>query len=420
MAITGLGVVTPFGAGTAGWFSALSCGETALKRHTGLCSKRPGPFEGLPLWSCVVPDFGAEQAIEAGKRRRMPRLCQMALVAAREALGLEPGADAGEAAIKKRYPSERIAVVLGTSLGTVECTMDFVDHFVRHGLAQASPAQFPYTVMNASAALVAMELGLRGPNVTTNHRELSFPEALLSGAELLCTGRADAVVCGGCDELGPWLSHALAALSAISPAATSAEAAPLCPYENRGLGLCPGEGAVVCVLERADGATSAEPWALLRGWARSGDVRPRIGWPKDATDEQVWAQAGAAVARSLAAAGVQPGALDYVVGAGDGTAFDRLETVALRAGLGTHAESVHISSVLGQCGQSGISPGLRLAAALWSLRQGRLCGTTGCVTPDSACSLPGLGLKPTDFPVKNVLLPTFAQGGGNVCLVLGA
>jgi hypothetical protein len=113
------------------------------------------------------------------------------------------------------------------ALAVSTATIDFTKSIVDGGMAAASPAVFPYTVMNASAGLLAIELGLLGPNVTINHRELSLPEAIATGAELLATGRADAVLCGGCDELSPWLVHGLWRLSALSPQIAVASEPPL-------------------------------------------------------------------------------------------------------------------------------------------------------------------------------------------------
>ena len=86
VAITGLGLVSPFGAGQTSFFSALADGRSALALHPELSSTLPGDLARQPVWAGRVPDFGADKAVEAGKRRRMPRLSQMAIVAAREAI----------------------------------------------------------------------------------------------------------------------------------------------------------------------------------------------------------------------------------------------------------------------------------------------------------------------------------------------
>jgi 3-oxoacyl-[acyl-carrier-protein] synthase II len=426
--LTGLGLVTPFGAGQACFFGALADGKSALREVSELSSDLPPDCAGKPVWAARVPDFGADGAIEAGKRRRMPRLCQMTIVAAREALGLAPGQKPEEAAIKRRYAAERIGVVLGTGLGALESTIEFTKSLIKGGVGAGSPAVFPYTVMNASAGLLAMEFGFCGPNVTVNHRALSVPEALATGAELLLTGRADAVLCGGCDELGPSLYHALWALGALADGFASPDGGRLFPYENKNGGVLPGEGAVICLLERETAAFDAKPLAVLSGWDRSGDDRPRLGWPRAAGPsltgegtrhtEEVVSHAARSIEKSLCHAGIAKADISYIVGSGDGSALDGLETQACRSALGFHSERVRISSILGQFGQSFVAPGFRLASALWAFAHNTLPGTTHCTTPDPRVSLPGLCLSPTEQSVKHVLFPTFSEGGANLSFVL--
>ncbi len=428
VAITGLGLVTPLGAGKTSFFSALHDGRSALARHTELSSALPGHLAGQPVWAGRVGDFGADKAIDSGKRRRMPRLSQMAIVAAREALGLDPTQAVKDSAVAQRYRPERVGIVLGTGLGCIEYTIDFVRSFVSGGLSAASPAVFPYTVMNASAGLLGIELGFTGPNITVNHRDLSFAESIASGAELLLTDRADAVLCGSCDELGPWLYHGLWRLGALPPDLFDALEAPLHPYERGGQGLVPGEGAALLLLERASGETAAPVLGQLSGWARGGDSRPRVGWPSlgdlptaDPNGEAAGPRlSGAArsVLQSIASAGLVPHEIGYVAGAGNGTGYDALETATLRAALGEHASQVAISSVIGQCGESLSSAGLRLAAALLGISSSVLPGTTLCQTPDPVRSLPGLLRAPTTAQVDHVLVPVLSQGGGNVSLVV--
>ncbi|MFO0621251.1 MAG: beta-ketoacyl synthase N-terminal-like domain-containing protein [Polyangia bacterium] len=415
VAITGLGLVTPLGATRQAFFAGLAEGRSAFSRSVELSSQLPSEQRGQSLWAGCVDDFGAQAHIDAGKRRRMPRLAQMCVVAAREALDLAPGVAPTESAAVRTHGADRVGVVLGTGLGGLSSTIEFVRSFIADGMAAASPAVFPYTVMNASSGLLAIELGLTGPNITVNHRELSLPEAIATGAELIATDRADAVLCGGCDELSPWLVHGLSQLSLLSPDLASAERPPIHPYEARGQGIVPGEGAVVVLLERADRTLSSPALAYLSGVGRAGDHRARVGWSAAGAASS---EAGAAITESLQAAGLTADQIDYVAGAGNGSSLDEMETSALRQALGPAAEHVAISSVIGQCGEWQTSAGVRLGAALWSLCAQKVPGTVHCEAPDPGRSLPGLVLSPRDALVRHVLLPTLSQGGANVSLVL--
>lgn len=423
--ITGIGLLSALGGSMAEFVAGLRSGACGLQEAPELGKHllaRPGQESGpRVVWAGRVGEFGAAAAIEAGRRRRMPRLGQMAIVAARQAMGLEPGRAAAASEVVTSHGAERIAVVLGTGLGALDMTVEFERSYLTAGAAAASPAVFPYTVMNTAAALVAMELGLLGANQTVNHRDLTFFESLATAAELVVCGRADAVLAGACDELGPWLLHGLDRLGALawSDAPEAAVGSAMRPYDRRRCGFAAGEGAAMVLIERSDAAMrrGAKVLARIAGIGRGGDDRPRVGWLRPGEEPQT-AGAAAAVTEALAQAGLGPDQIDYVAGGGNGTDLDRLETAALRRSLGAAAEKVPISSVLGQTGEWLTSGGARLGAALFALGEQQLPGTALCEEPDPEASLPGLVQKVRPAAVRNVLLPCFAQGGGNVALVL--
>ena len=153
--------------------------------------------------------------------------------------------------------------------------------------------------------------------------------------------------------------------------------------------------------------------------AVAGDHRPRLGWPP-AGQPASTTGAAQAIGGSLQAAALTPAELDFIVGGGNGTALDALETQALRQALGAAAERVPIASVLGQCGEWLTSAGARLGAALYALHEQALPGTTLCSEPDPAAALPGLVLtpRPATAPLRHVLVPVLAQGGGNAAIIL--
>mgnify|MGYP000547131447 FL=1 len=175
------------------------------------------------------------------------------------------------------------------------------------------------------------------------------------------------------------------------------------------------------LLERPRDAArhGVRPLAAISGVGRAGDQRPRLGWPAPGDPAQT-AGAAQAIKACLQAAGLAPQDLDFIVGSGNGTKLDGLETQALRQALGAAAERVPIASVLGQCGEWQTSAGLRLAAALYALQEQMLPGTLLCREPDPDAALPGLILQPQPAvaPLRHVLVPALAQGGANAALVL--
>ncbi|MDB4969609.1 MAG: 3-oxoacyl-[acyl-carrier-protein] synthase / Chain length factor [Myxococcales bacterium] len=261
------------------------------------------------------------------------------------------------------YDPTRTGVVLGTGLGTLEETIAFMRGYLDGGPEAASPLLFPSSVMNAAAGQLALECKLRGVNSTVNHRDASPLSALAMACDLLELGRADALVVGAVDELS---KPALAGYQKLGAIAA---------------GLVPGEGAAMMLVERE--ADARKRGANIRAWVNgrgeSSDDRPRVGWGGAAS----WPEAARAVRE---AAGGRH--IDHVVSGANGTRYDAREIAAVSDGLGATPPSVTPIAQIGESFSSGMQ---RLLCAVFLLeRRG----------------------------AERVLVPSFAQGGANVALVL--
>src|SRR5262249_38397677 len=154
--------------------------------------------------------------------------------------------------------------------------------------------------------------------------------AMATAADLLLCDRADAVLCGGCDELGPFTQHGVTRLAGAPPD-DGGEFPAMHPYDRRRCGFLLGEGAVMLLLERPEGARARGPRPRARpsGLGRAGADPPRAGGRRRGRPP---ATPGAEEAprQCLAAPGRAPAELDFIAGSGNGTALDELETLALR------------------------------------------------------------------------------------------
>jgi 3-oxoacyl-(acyl-carrier-protein) synthase len=140
-------------------------------------------------------DFGAEQFIEPAKRRKLSRIQQMTLVAARKALGAELAASVAP---------EKICVAVGTGLGSLTDTAAFVENMILKDERAPRPSLFTSSVHNSLASQAAIELHLAGLNSTPVQREISFETALWQGATELASGRAELALVGAADELNQY------------------------------------------------------------------------------------------------------------------------------------------------------------------------------------------------------------------------
>ena len=220
-------------------------------------------------------DFGAEKELSPARRRRLSRLQQMTLVAAKRCV---------PAGVLARFQPEQVCVAIGTGLGSLNEAAAFVENMWRKDEAEPLPQRFTNSVHNALAAQVAIELGLKGLNSTPTCHEVSFETALWHATRELCRGTSKLALAGAADELN---RYAVAAGMR---------------WRQR---ILPGEGAAVFCL--AVGPFDGKPLGRLHSirLGRSlGDVEAEANWladelPISELDGLVTDRRGAVVAESL-------------------------------------------------------------------------------------------------------------------------
>lgn len=272
--------------------------------------------------------------LSARERRRMDRLCILAVIAARQALadaGIDPRATDGD----------RIGVVLGTGIGPMESMENFARPVVLEGPSAANPALFPNTVYNAAAGQVAMHTGALGPTSTLSVSHASGAAALAYAQILLQADEADAIVCIGVDALTDQVVRGYTELGLVRN----------CGQE----GLRVTEGSVAFVLERAEFARArrAPVYGELAGHAITGD-----GLGVGSCDPT-----GTAVERSMAQAidqaGLDPATVPMVWTSAAGLpAWDAAERRAIERLFGGQARQaspkIHLGEPMGASGSQNV------------------------------------------------------------------
>ena len=202
-------------------------------------------------------EFGAEQFLEPAKRRKLSRLQQMALVAAKKCLVAGPATSA----------PEKICVAVGTGLGSLNDTAAFVENMILKDERAPRPSLFTSSVHNSLASQIAIELNFSGLNSTPIQREISFETALWQGATELASGRAEFALVGAADELNQYQLAAGMRWGSRSCDASSQLRAP-------------GEGAAMVTLGRAENAASPLAFvsAVRIGHSEIQDAKGEACW----------------------------------------------------------------------------------------------------------------------------------------------
>ncbi|MBP2170894.1 3-oxoacyl-[acyl-carrier-protein] synthase-1 [Erwinia toletana] len=304
---------------------------------------------------------------------------------------IRPDVDAAIA----RFGADRVAVILGTSTAGV----DEADRFVSGELADYHYAQ---QELGDPSRFLAAYLELNGPAYTLSTACSSSARALISGQRLIEAGVVDVAIVGGADTLSRMPINGFDSLESLS-------AERCAPFSAQRDGISIGEGAALMLLTR-----EAQAVALL-GVGESSDA-----WHMSAPHPQ-GEGAIRAITMALNSAGLQPQDIGYINLHGTATRLnDQIEAAVIHQLFGNR---VPCSSTKHLTGHTLGAAGICEAAISWLLLTRRLPlppqDFTDC---DQDSSLPDCGLLTHSGQLEKprILSNSFAFGGNNACLILGA
>ena len=305
-----------------------------------------------------------------------------------------------------QIPAERWGVVIGS------CNAGLLagEEWYRRRLAgKEAPSELLLLVSpQAVAETLASAFGFKGPVLSVNTACAASANAIGYASELIRQGRADAVLAGGAEALSEVLYSGFNALESLSPA-------PAAPYSLDRLGLSLGEGGGMLVLMREDLAKElgAPIKAELLAYSLSADgYHPTAPRPDGSG-------AGRAIRAALAAAGVEPGAVNYVNSHGTGTAKnDPAETAATKYGLGEHAYSTAVSSTKSMIGHLlGAAGAVENIVTVRAIETQTAPPTANYTTADPECDLDYVPNEARAMNIDVAVSNNFAFGGANASIV---
>ena len=402
--ITGIGPVTPIGIGVDAFWDSLREGRSGVRRVPELVEA------GLKVQIAAdIPEFDPTDFMDAKAARRMARFSQLGVAAARLAV-TDAGLDL------EQHDPERIATVVNTGGGGVTTIADQADVLKSRGPGRVSALFVPMMAGNMASCQVSIELGLRGPTITSLAACASSIYAFIDGRQLLLGGEADLALAGGAESnVSPLGIAGLANMHALSRRNDEPTRASR-PFDRDRDGFVFGEGAVVCILETLEQAQSrgARIYAEVLGGGRTADA-----FHITAPDPQ-----GEGAARAMRAAlrnsQLEPEAIDYICAHGTGTALnDAIETRAIHDVFGDHARRLAVSSPKSMTGHlMGAAGALSAAAAALALYHGVLPPTINHEHGDPDCDLDYVPQRSRPAGLRAALVNGFGFGGQNGVVAL--
>ena len=400
--VTGLGLITPVGNDAASTWASLVAGRSGIARITQFdVEDYECPIAG------EVKAFEPTAHVDAKLLRRLDRSSVFALAGARQAV-----ADAGlDLAVEDRA---RVGVVLGTGMGSAHLIVEQQQVLTEKGHRRVSPFMVSHMLPDTATGLIAIDLGVRGPNYAITAACATGGATTGEAAEIIASGRADVMITGGYEApLQPIYYAGFHAMKALAEHEDPTKAVR--PFDLNRNGFLLGEGTGMLILESLEHAQArgARIYAEWMGAATSNDAFDMVGIAEDGHG------VAQAMRGALERAGLQPGDIDYINAHGTGTALnDRVETSAIHEVFREDAASLLVSSTKSMHGHMmGAAGAVEAAVVVLVCHNGVVPPTMNLDTPDPDCDLDYVPNEARVAAVRHAMSTSVGLGGHNSAII---
>ncbi len=402
--ITGLSCISPLGNDIETFWENIVQGKSGVSRITHY-----DPAEYRVQIAAEVKDFDGNTWFGNREARRMDRFSQFAVAAAQKTIE--------NAKINLEESNrDRIGVIIGSGIGGLGTLFDQTKVFLERGPSRVSPFLVPMMLPDTAPGMVAINFGLRGPNLAVVSACASGTNALGEAAEIIRRGQADIILAGGTEAaIIPIAMAGLGVMNALSQHNEAPEQASR-PFDLERDGFVMGEGAAILALEALEHAQArgANILAEVRGYGTTNDAY-HISAPAENG-------AGAAICMQLALqnAGLGIEDIQYINAHGTSTPLnDKSETAAIKAVFGELAYQVPISSTKSMTGHLlGAAGALEAVICVKILQESILPPTINYEHRDPECDLDYIPNHYREAHVDHIMSNSFGFGGHNATIII--
>jgi len=402
--VTGVGLVSPLGIGTAETWQGLVAGRSGAAPITQFDASHHST-----RFACEVKGFDPFQFFDKKDVKKVDRFIQLAVAAAQFALR-----DSALQITPELAP--RVGVYIGSGIGGFATIEREHSELLKGGPRRVSPFFIPAVIVNLASGWVSIRSGAKGPNSATATACTSSAHALGDSFRLIQRGDADAMIAGGSEAaISPLAVAGFCSMRALSTRNDAPEKASR-PFDKDRDGFVMGEGSGILVLEELERARArgAKLYAELVGYGMSGDAF-HISAPSEDGDGAV-----RVMRATLADAGVAPEQVDYINVHGTSTPRgDAVETIATKTVFGAHARKLALSSTKSMTGHLlGAAGGLEAGVTCLVLDRDRIPPTVNQEHPDPDCDLDYVPNVARKAKVEICMSNSFGFGGQNNTLII--
>ena len=394
--VTGIGMINALGLDKESSFKAICDGKCGVDKIT-LFDVSDFPVQ----IAAEVKGFDPLSVIDAKEVKKIDRFVQLGIKAAKEAMT--------DANLSEDIDKNEFGVISAAGIGGLpNIERNSVTCFDK-GVRRISPFFVPSALVNMLGGVVAIDFGLKGPNLAcvtacaagTHAVGEAYKSIVLNSAQKMLVVGAESTIC-------PVGIGGFAAMKALSTRNDDPQRASR-PFDKERDGFVMGEGAGALVLESYDDAVKrgAKIYAELIGFGESADAHhitsPTLDGPLRAM-KKAWQMAGNAK-------------IDYINAHGTSTpANDKNETAAIKELFGSSVPLV--SSTKGQIGHClGGAGAIEAVICLMAMRDGIVPPTINQLVKDEECDLDYVANHSRKADLSVVMSNSFGFGGTNGSII---
>lgn len=403
--VTGMGIVSCFGSDVETFYEKLLAGTSGIV-----------PIEGFPVeeyptrFAGVVRDFDVGDYMDKKQARRVDPFIRYTMVSGKKALehaGLDKDA-------LEKLDKKRCGIVIGSGMGGMSIFYDGVETILKKSFKRLTPFFVPYIITNMGGALLAIDIGFKGPNFSISTACATSNFCINAAAEQIQQGKADLMICGGAEApitpIGLAGFVAIGALSTRNDDPTKASR----PWDKNRDGFVMGEGAGVLVLESLEHAQKRGATILAEylGGAVNCDAYHMTNPDREGVQN--------CIENAIKDAGIEKEDVNYINAHATSTPVgDLCEIGAVKNIFGDHGKNIKINSsksMLGHC--LGAAGGLESVATIQAILTSQVHPTINI--EDLEPELEGLDVvsdQKQEHKVMCALNNSFGFGGHNSTLV---
>jgi len=402
--ITGIGLVTPLGAGVEENWENIRKGQGGVGRITKFDTS------DFPVHiAAEVKNFDLDEYVDKKESKRFDEFIVFALAAAEIAVR--------DSKIDfSKIDCNRAGVIVGSGIGGFKTIEDTHTVYVEKGNKRISPFFIPSAIINMGSGAISIRYGLKGPNSSVVTACATGTHAIGDAFKVIQRGDADIIFAGGAESaITPLALGGFANMKALSRRNDEPEKASR-PFDKDRDGFVMGEGAGILILEELEHAKKrgAKIYAEVVGYGLTGDAY-HITAPDESGDG-----AKRCMEMAIKDAGLKPENVDYINAHGTSTPYnDIIETRAIKKVFGEHAYKLYVSSTKSMTGHMlGAAGSVEAAYTALAIFNEEIPPTINLDEPDEGCDLNYVPNKMIKKGIKVGLSNSLGFGGTNASIIV--